>query len=441
MKYRCLDRNRSISGKPRRNVISFLIGITFAVAVLANPPDSRSAVVTRRKTAPATARGIEKIKSGYLLITDQSCIRAFAPLVDRRRSQGFEVQIISISEVQKRYKGKDCPEQIRKCIQDVYSQQHRLYVVLGGDDTIVPVRYCYDKKGTHDREYCLHLPTDLYYADMDGGTWDADHDGIYGEMGDDDTEVDLTPEVFLGRIAVRTPDEAAAYAAKVIQYEQTNPDGFADTMILIKNTEYLKKVYEQHIKPHWQASVLCIVDKDSEETAAQIDGCLPPTGGRRFRNGLPGLLNAGYNHVVYSGHGSPTSWPMGKDSSVGRVNVSRVMNLINWDRLSIIRSGGCGCAWFDGPNDPGLCEAFLRNPRGGAVVFVGFSRTAYGGTGPQYQDGYYEELFRDRGVTVGEAFTRMKAAMAPKALKNRWHQYTYCLLGDPAIAPLWPRQR
>lgn len=132
---------------------------------------------------------------------------------------------------------------------------------------------------------------------------------------------------------------------------------------------------------------------------------------------------------------------MGKDSLVGRVNVSRVMNLTNWDRLSIIRSGGCGCAWFDGPDDPGLCEAFLRNPRGGAVVFVGFSRTAYGGTGPQYQDGYYEELFRDRGVTVGEAFTRMKAAMAPKALKNRWHQYTYCLLGDPAIMPLWPRQR
>lgn len=412
-----------------------------AAPAIAGPPGSQPAADGRHMAAATHARDVASKAQGYLLITNQPCVRAFAPLVDRRRSQGFKVQVFSVSEIDKRYKGKDAPERIRRCIQDVHSRQPRLFVALGGDDTVVPVRYCYDKKGSHDQEYCLHLPTDLYYADMNGGTWDADGDGIYGEMGDDDAEVDLTPDVFVGRIPIRTPGQAAAYAAKVIQYERTAPDGFADTMILIKNAEYLMEVYEQHVKPHWQASVLCVVDKDGEETAEQIEGCLPPTGSRRFRNSLPGLLNAGYNHVVYSGHGTPSTWPMGEDARVGRVNVSRVMSLTNWGRLSIVRSGGCGCAWFDGPNDPGLCEAFLRNPRGGAVVFVGFSRTAYKTTGQLNQDGYYQELFKERGITVGEAFTRMKASRASASHKNRWSHYIYTLLGDPAIAPLWPRRR
>ena len=50
------------------------------------------------------------------------------------------------------------------------------------------------------------MPTDLYYGGLDG-TWDSDGDGIYGEA-DEDTDVDLMPEVFVGRIPVQTASQA-----------------------------------------------------------------------------------------------------------------------------------------------------------------------------------------------------------------------------------------
>ena len=51
------------------------------------------------------------------------------------------------------------------------------------------------------------VPTDYYYADMDGD-WDRDGDGFYGEYGDDDDSwlgeagVDFGPELMVGRIPV-----------------------------------------------------------------------------------------------------------------------------------------------------------------------------------------------------------------------------------------------
>ena len=36
------------------------------------------------------------------------------------------------------------------------------------------------------------MPADLYYADMDGGDWDFNRNGIYGEVGEVN-EIELTP--------------------------------------------------------------------------------------------------------------------------------------------------------------------------------------------------------------------------------------------------------
>ncbi|HOT40975.1 MAG TPA: C25 family cysteine peptidase, partial [Candidatus Syntrophosphaera thermopropionivorans] len=74
------------------------------------------------------------------------------------------------------------------------------YVILGGDDEIIPDRGCFCAVGeTID----LRIPTDIYYSNLDGN-WNADGDQIWGEIND---QVDYLPEVHIGRFPAETAIE------------------------------------------------------------------------------------------------------------------------------------------------------------------------------------------------------------------------------------------
>ena len=75
--------------------------------------------------------------------------------------------------------------------------------------------------GYYDDENDLYA--DLYYSDLDG-TWDADGNGIFGELAD---EIDLYPDVLVGRSPTGDPLEAAAVVGKFLTYEQSPPADYA----------------------------------------------------------------------------------------------------------------------------------------------------------------------------------------------------------------------
>jgi len=68
------------------------------------------------------------------------------------------------------------------------------YVLLGGDDELVPHRgfYCivYSSSTYEDSD----IPADLYYSALDG-SWNDDGDGYWGEIGEDD----LLPDISVAR--------------------------------------------------------------------------------------------------------------------------------------------------------------------------------------------------------------------------------------------------
>jgi hypothetical protein len=80
------------------------------------------------------------------------------------------------------------------------------------------------------------LPTDLYYASLTGPgydvpgahDWDLLDNGIYGQhdWSADHDGVSYTTDVSVGRAPVSSPEQASAFASKVIAYEQfRSPDG------------------------------------------------------------------------------------------------------------------------------------------------------------------------------------------------------------------------
>lgn len=86
------------------------------------------------------------------------------------------------------------------------------YVMLGGDDTVVPVRGCYSKSfdcGKMDYLIDKTIPTDLYFACFNGNfEWNSNGNDLYGEVED---YVDFTPTVFVTRLPVRTDTDVDSY--------------------------------------------------------------------------------------------------------------------------------------------------------------------------------------------------------------------------------------
>jgi hypothetical protein len=157
----------------------------------------------------------------YVIVTNQALATAFKELADFRNGLGTSASIAIVDSIYRYFSGTDEIEKVRNYLNDFYQAGGR-FVLLGGDDVTVPVRYVYYYDTDHPPDDHYHLmPSDLYYADLEGD-WDADGDGIWGEPSDDSPS--LTPEIIVGRLPVSTPEEVHSYISKLIQY-MTDPGG------------------------------------------------------------------------------------------------------------------------------------------------------------------------------------------------------------------------
>ncbi len=151
-----------------------------------------------------------------LILTDPSLVEAWQPLKNYHDSTGTPTEIHTLADV-----GSTDPEDIRDYIRERYLNDGIEYVIVGGDDDVIPVRFFYCQVGVPP-PYCT-IPSDLYYGCLDG-TFDYDGDDLWGEPrdGDGGGEVDLLAEVYVGRAAVDDTAEVRRFVEKTIQYAATN---------------------------------------------------------------------------------------------------------------------------------------------------------------------------------------------------------------------------
>ena len=75
-----------------------------------------------------------------------------------------------------------------------------------------------------------------------------------------------------------------------------------------------------------------------------------------------------------------------------------------------------------------LAESLIKAERGGAVaVWASSGMTSPGGQALMNQE-FYLQLFRNRGVTLGDAIRAAKATVISSDIRRTW-----ILLGDPAM--------
>ena len=361
----------------------------------------------------------------YVVITNNNLASAFEPLVEWKRQKGLRAAIRTVSWINSNYTGRDLAEKIRNYLKVAYADSGLKWVLLGGDVNVVPARVAYamtSGAGFFSDEDSLRA--DLYYSDLDG-SWDADDDGIFGEVTD---SVDLYPEVYVGRAPVRNLSEAQAFVSKVLAYEKNPP------------LDYLEKaLFFAEIL--WQDPYT-----DSGQGKNLIDSLFVPDGfdveklyeslGNEDRNTVLGAMNSGKNFLNHAGHGNYYVMGAGDDY----LYPDDMDTLTNGERQGILFSIGCWVGAFD---YDAISEHFIRNPEGGGVAFIGNSRYGWGSPGNPgygYSFKFDKELYRlwfQEGVAhVGEALALAKVAFVPFSREEnvyRWHQYQLNLLGDPEM--------
>ena len=275
---------------------------------------------------------------------------ALQPLIDHKHALGVKTQRINLEQIYSDpayASGRDVQEKIKLAIVAAYRDLGVRYVMLIGDIDKFPVRYT---RG-YDPNFWGHsfAPSDLYYADLfdhsgNFSSWDADNNGLYGEMnakqgwttswdqlnGD---HCDLKPDVAVGRLPVSTVDELATLIRKIIDYENTSSTTWRNRAMLVTGDFDDSHLYAESIGGSLNQRHLAITKHYHEEDWPKM-----PEVAQRMEL-LNYEMNSGYGLIFYLGHGAEHEW-------ANWYHQDYIRQLNNAGCLPIILAAGCSTATF-----------------------------------------------------------------------------------------------
>ncbi len=371
----------------------------------------------------------------YVIITSSAFASYFQPLCDWKTQKGVRAHIVTTDSIYSNCPGVDNQERIRNFIIDANANWGTIWILLGGDDNIIPSRIAYAM--TCEAYYQIDedsLRADLYYADLDGD-WNFNGTGPFGEIAD---SVDLYPDLFIGRAPVSSPTQVSTFVNKILTYEKNPPLDYELNILffamVLWDDPYTNGAMSKELIDSLYISDKFIFTKLYEDPYNNLNW-----------NTCMAAINAGQNLLNHSGHAWYTVMSIGDDY----LWISDMDNLVNGDRQGILYSIGCWAAAFDYNS---IAEHFVNNPNGGGVAFIGNSRYGWGSPGnPRFGysdrfDATFYNMLLCKGLNnLGSALSMDKAFYISRSRQEnvyRWHQYQLNLLGDPEM-PVWtdiPRQ-
>jgi hypothetical protein len=358
--------------------------------------------------APQTKLPIDSIYD-MIVITSTARAANFQPFVNWKTRRGIKAVVMRTESIYSRYTGRDNPEKIRNCVRD-YWQNHGLkWVLLGGDDGIVPVRTCRLTVEGNEED----IATDMYYADLQY-SWDSNSNGVFGEMED---SVDLFYDVFIGRAPVDNASHVVTFFAKDTMYEKHQ-----DTTRLkraLYGSTMLFDPYHGRVINHIMANTF-----PPGWTHAHLED---PNDGVYADS-----MSSGFQLAHVAAHGNAQTF-----SVLWDYEVSGLTNGLT--RLNFVNSMACESGWFDG--DECLAEALVKASNGGCIACMLNTRYGFGyppALGPSelldlqfYR--YFVQGYATQFGTIGMLSKDYYRSLAMDQEVWRWCVFELTLFGDPTL--------
>jgi len=333
-----------------------------------------------------------------LMISYGLFLESLKPLKAWRESQGLSVAIVDVEDVYDEFSfGTKTPQGLKNFLLHAKSswQKPPRFVLLVGDASFDPRNYY----GFGSFDFVPTKLVDTYYLETASDDWFVDFDG------------DGLPDMAIGRLPVRTPEEAAAVVSKITGYEQS-AGAMTDVLLVADmrdeagdfpaSSREVKALFPERL-------TVTEVFRDQFPDDVQV------------RNALLSSLNQGPLLVNYMGHGTTQFW------RGGIFNSDDAEALTNGLRLPFFINMTCLNGWFHDPYQEGLAEALLKAEGGGAIAAWASSGLTEHAPQLVMNKELVRLLFNGEGLTIGEAVKRAKASITDPDIRRTW-----ILFGDPA---------
>lgn len=295
-----------------------------------------------------------------LIITPIQYTIYLQSLVKHKNKVGVPTKLVTLNELYNNpmaKQGRDKPEQIKYFIKYAIETWGIEYVLLVGDFRQMPIRYCYN-----DEPWIVfpepYFISELYYADIYNkngsfSSWDTNGNGIYGEWkGSEaqDKDIDLYPDVYVGRIPCKTALEVMTMVNKIRKYETTtyNKEWFK-TIVVVAGDTYPPKSYN-FSTPTFEG------EENTKTALSYMPGFKNVTlwtsiGTLKGPNDVLNATNKGCGFLFFEGHGNPTKWsthpPNDKKNWTDGLSLSDMYKMKNKNMYPICVVGACHNSEFD----------------------------------------------------------------------------------------------
>ena len=370
-----------------------------------------------------------------LIITTDSLKSGFESLKQAHDAEGVKTVIKTLTDI-----GASDLESIRNYIRDAYTNWGISYVLIGGDDGVVPAPILWvsgmDENVTYYEDY---MPADLYYACLDG-PYNFDGDDKWGEPhdGTDGGDVDLIAEVYVGRACVDNMADVNNFVTKTVTYINKNPDDNYLKQVCLA-AEYLG---DYGIASYGSTYMNQLIDGSTDDGYTTVG--IPSTNYTITTlydsptyswdpSELMAIINNGVHIVNHLGHANEV-YNMKMDT----YDVDGLTNPSN--RTCFIYSQGCIAGAFD-YND---CIAEHFTIKTTHAAFAGVWNARYGFFWSYSTDGdsqrlhrqFWDAVFGEGIPEIGRANHDSKEDNIPIIGRSciRWCYYETNLFGDPALS-------
>jgi hypothetical protein len=224
--------------------------------------------------------------------------------------------------------------------------------------------------------------SDLYYADIYDGTynfssWDTDNNNVFGEWPENGMmlkdNMDLYPDVYVGRWACRSKFELKTIINKTIKYEN-NP--VSKKIVVAGGDNFEDPGYEGEIVGD-KALTYFSGFEEKKVYASQTDVTAI---------NLKKALGTGAMFMYLHGHGSPGSWSTHKPNDFkvweNGIAIWQLPFFFNTE-FPIVLIGGCHNAlfnvsvfnhpWIGVPIPWDICSGFVKKYNGGGIASLGYA--------------------------------------------------------------------
>jgi len=239
-------------------------------------------------------------------------------------------------------------------------------------------------------------------------------DGLLADLGGD-----ARPDVALGRLPARTPEELAAMIAKIEAYEAGFGSAWQNELRLAADqTDSIGSFAADNAR-------LAELVQAPHAVVARLD--LDDTTIEPARAEFLDWFNVGAGFIHYAGHGGMKN--LGAQNLLTWTDVAA---LANAERPPVVVTLTCLAARYEVPDADSMGEALLRRAGGGAVAVLGPSGLSRNAPATELGEAFYRAILLEGEGRLGLAFLKARRAL-PESLLSQETLAVYNLLGDPAL--------